>query len=57
MHPNDLERIELEISLPMRDQIADSLRRQIISGVLKSGDKISERDLSYQYNTSTAPVK
>ncbi len=47
----------LEISLPMRDQIADILRRQILSGKLKSGDKISERDISSFYNVSTAPVK
>ena len=47
----------IEISLPMRDQIADILRRQIISGELKEGDRISERDISNRFNVSTAPVK
>lgn len=51
------ERDQLEISLPIRDQIADILRRQIISGELKSGNKISERDISAHFNVSTAPVK
>lgn len=41
----------------MRDQIADILRRQILSGELKSGNKISERDISSHYHISTAPVK
>lgn len=55
MYSHDQE--HLEISLPMRDQIADILRRQILSGKLKCGDKISERDISSFYNVSTAPVK
>ncbi|RGY99114.1 GntR family transcriptional regulator [Clostridium sp. AM58-1XD] len=48
---------ELEIALPLRDQITDILRRQIISGELKKGEKISERDISSRFHVSTAPAK
>ena len=48
---------ELEISLPLRDQITDILRREIISGELKEGEKISERYISSRFNVSTAPAK
>ena len=48
---------QLEIALPLRDQITDILRQDIISGKLKSGEKISERDISLRFNVSTAPAK
>ena len=47
----------IEISLPIRDQVADILRRRIISGELRPGEKISERELSAALNVSTAPIK
>ena len=47
----------IEISLPIRDQVADILRRRIISGELGPGEKISERELSAALNVSTAPIK
>lgn len=51
------KKYELEISLPLNEQVADILRHQILSGVLKKGQKISERLISAQLNVSTAPVK
>lgn len=41
----------------LRVQIADNLRLQIISGKLRPGDRISERELSKQLNVSVTPVK
>ena len=51
------KKYELEISLPLNEQVADILRHQILSGELKKGQKISERLISAQLNVSTAPVK
>ena len=44
-------------SLPFRDQVADIVRRMIITGELKSGEPISERQISQMLNVSTTPVK
>lgn len=41
----------------LRVQIADHLRLEIISGRLRPGDRISERELSKQLNVSVTPVK
>lgn len=53
----DEKKYKLEISLPLNDQVADILRHQILSGELKKGQRISERQISAQLNVSTAPVK
>ena len=42
---------------PIRDQIADILRKKIISGELANGEKLSERQISAELNVSTTPVK
>ena len=42
---------------PIRDQIADILRRKIIRGELENDEKLSERRISAELNVSTTPVK
>ena len=42
---------------PIREQIADILRKRIISGELANGEKLSERHISSELNVSTTPVK
>lgn len=42
---------------PIRDQVADILRKRIISGDLANGEKLSERQISTELNISTTPVK
>lgn len=42
---------------PIRDQVADILRKRIISGDLANGEKLSERQISAELNISTTPVK
>lgn len=54
---NDSLHDELEIAIPLYSQIADILRRQIISGELVKDQKISERYVSQKFNVSTAPAK
>ena len=38
---------------PIRDQVADILRKRIISGDLANGEKLSERQISTELNIST----
>ena len=42
---------------PIRDQVADILRKRIISGELANGERLSERQISSELNISTTPVK
>jgi len=42
---------------PLREQVADIIRRKIITGELKSNQKISERQIGEMLNVSTTPVK
>lgn len=42
---------------PLREQVANIIRRMIITGELKSGDSISERQISHSFGVSTTPVK
>ena len=44
-------------SVPIREQIANILRKMILSGELKAGDMLRERQFSEQFNVSTTPVK
>lgn len=44
-------------AIPLREQIADIVRRMIISGELESEQKISERQIGTMLNVSTTPVK
>lgn len=44
-------------AIPLREQIADIVRRMIISGELESEQKISERQIGTLLNVSTTPVK
>lgn len=48
---------EIINSIPLREQIADIVREMIISGELKSEQKLSERQISSMLNVSTTPVK
>ena len=43
--------------MPIRDQLADILRRMILSGEFSAGQQLSERQLCAQFNVSTTPVK
>lgn len=56
MTPNEQTDI-INISLPIRDQVADILRRRIITGEYAAGQNISERDICAQLNISTTPIK
>ncbi|MGE4353008.1 MAG: GntR family transcriptional regulator [Oscillospiraceae bacterium] len=42
---------------PLREQVAGIIRRMIVSGELKAGDAISERQISQALGVSTTPVK
>lgn len=44
-------------AVPIRDQVADILRKRIISGDLANGERLSERQISAELNISTTPVK
>lgn len=44
-------------ALPIRDQVANIVRRRIIAGELKSGEMIHERHISDELGVSTTPVK
>lgn len=44
-------------SIPIREQIANVLRKMIINGDLKTGEMLSERRFSELFNVSTTPVK
>jgi DNA-binding GntR family transcriptional regulator len=48
---------EIEIPLPISDRVADSIRRCIISGEMKAGQKISVSEISDILKVSTTPVK
>jgi DNA-binding GntR family transcriptional regulator len=52
--PTDIARIE---NLPLRMQVADTLRRAIINGKMKPGTPIVEMNLANQLNISRAPVR
>jgi len=44
-------------ALPLRDQVADIIRRMILKGELLHDEQISERQISQRLNISTTPVK
>ena len=44
-------------AVPIRDQVADILRKRIISGDLANGERLSERQISAELNISTTAVK
>jgi len=44
-------------TLPLRDQLADIIRRMIMKGEMLPGEQISERQLSQRFETSTTPIK
>ena len=44
-------------AVPIRDQVADILRKRIISGDLANGERLSERQISAELNISTTPIK
>ena len=43
--------------LSLRDQAAEIIRAKILGGELKSGDRISERNISKMLQISTTPIK
>lgn len=48
---------KLEISLPLSEQLANIIRKSIISGELKSGEKISVSKICSMLDVSATPVK
>jgi len=44
-------------ALPLREQVANIIRKMIITGELQAGSPLSERQLSQQLGVSTTPVK
>ena len=46
-----------ESGATLRDKTADRIRRMIIEGELKPGDKLSERKMSKAMGVSTTPIK
>lgn len=49
--------IQIEEVAPIRDQVADILRQQILNGELQPETQISERQLSQDFDVSTTPIK
>ncbi len=49
--------LKTEIPGQVRDAILNTLRRAIITGQLKPGQRITERQLSQIFNISTTPIK
>ncbi|QQO10734.1 GntR family transcriptional regulator [Breznakiella homolactica] len=48
---------KIDVPLPISDQVADTIRRGIISGELKVGQKISVNGICSMLNVSATPVK
>ena len=44
-------------AIPLREQVANIIRKMIITGELQAGSPISERQISQQLGVSTTPVK
>lgn len=53
----NIETEQLVEVLPMREQIANIMRKMILTGELKGGEMIRERQFSELFNVSTTPVK
>lgn len=47
----------IEQSLPIRDQVANILRKKIITGQLETNQQLIERELSKELGISTTPIK
>ena len=56
-HVRKMKEMNIVEAAPIRDQVADILRKRIISGDLANGEKLSERQISAELNISTTPVK
>jgi DNA-binding GntR family transcriptional regulator len=48
---------QINVSLPLSQQLANSIRKGIISGELKDGEKISVSIISQMFGVSGSPVK
>ncbi|MDY4611471.1 MAG: GntR family transcriptional regulator [Sphaerochaetaceae bacterium] len=48
---------QINVSLPLSQQLANSIRKGIISGELKNGEKISVNIISQMFGVSGTPVK
>ena len=46
-----------ERNLPIRDQVYDKLRQEILSGVLEPGARIVEEEICRRYHVSRTPVR
>lgn len=44
-------------AIPLRDQVADIIRKMILRGEIKGGQLLNERQISQQLNVSTTPIK
>lgn len=52
-----MEKVQLITPMPLRQQVADIIRRMIMDGDLKPGQQVSERNISAMLEVSTTPVK
>ena len=52
-----LPRLRRSRKVPLRSQVAEILRKEIMSGVLKGGTILNERDLAKQLGVSKTPVR
>lgn len=53
----DLHEDSIQEVLPVREQVANIVRRRIMKQEIKSGERISERAISKMLQVSTTPVK
>jgi DNA-binding GntR family transcriptional regulator len=56
-HATNFSSYSVEASTPLRDQIADAIRKMILNGTLRANEQVSQRTLANQLNVSTTPVK
>ena len=48
---------KIERTIPIRDQVYDKLRQEILSGVLEPGIRIIEEEICRRYHVSRTPVR
>lgn len=48
---------QLNIQIPIREQIANIIRKRILDGYYASNQKLVERELSQEFNISATPIK
>lgn len=57
MNEKRLETVELDRFKPLRDVVFETLRKAILNGVFKSGERLMEKELAEQLGVSRTPVR